>query len=88
MICLTNKQLFKRLNYQLNRLIETRTMTSLSLLYIKRDNRYCYSLFINNENHIMLFHDYYDILDEDLIEKLEKLNQFIDEFLNKQIIRN
>ena len=35
---MTNKQLFKRLNYQLNRLIETRLMTSLHLLYIKRDN--------------------------------------------------
>lgn len=80
---MTNKQLFKRLNYQLNKLIETRKMTSLSLLYIKRDNIYCYSLFINNENHVMLFHDYYDILEEDLTEKLQKLKQFVDECLNK-----
>ena len=80
---MTNKQLFKILNYQLNKLIETRIMTSLSLLYIKEDNRYCYSLFINNENHAMLFHDYYDILEEDLSEKLKKLKQFVDDLLNK-----
>lgn len=80
---MTNKQLFKRLNYQLNRLIETRLMAGLSLLYIKENNRYCYSLYINNENHTTLFHDYYDISDEDLTEKLKKLKQFVDEYLNK-----
>lgn len=80
---MTNKQLFKRLNYQLNKLIEIRLMTSLNLLYIKKDNRYCYSLFINNDNHVMLFHDYYDILDKDLTEKLQKLKQFVDDLLNK-----
>ena len=80
---MTNKQLFKRLNYQLNRLIETRFMTSLSLLYIKEDNRYCYSLFINNENHTVLFNDYYDISNENLTEKLKKLKQFVDDLLNK-----
>lgn len=85
---MTNKQLFKILNYQLNRLIETKIMISLSLLYIKRDKRYCYSLFINNENHIMLFHDYYDITDEDLKESLQKLKNFIDDLLNYQKIRN
>lgn len=80
---MTNKQLFKRLNYQLNKLIETRLMTSLSLLYIKEDNRYCYSLFINNENHTVLFNDYYDISNENLTEKLKKLKQFVDDLLNK-----
>lgn len=84
---MTNKQLFKRLNYQLNRLIETRIMISLSLLYLKKEKIYCYSLFINNENHKILFHDYYDISDNDLTQKLQKLKQFVDEFLNKQIFR-
>ena len=81
---MTNKQLFKRLNYQLNRLIETRIMSSLSLLYIKESKTYCYSLYINNEDFITLFHDYYyNILDDDLTEKLQKLKQFVDDLLNK-----
>ena len=80
---MTNKQLFKRLNYQLNRLIETRIMTSLSLLYIKEEKRYCYSLFINNENHEVLFHEYYRINDDDLTEKLQELKQFVDDLFNK-----
>lgn len=80
---MTNKQLFKRLNYQLNRLIETRIMTSLSLLYIKKDKRYCYSLYINDENYVVLFNDYYGISDDDLTEKLQKLKQFVDDLFNK-----
>lgn len=80
---MTNKQLFKRLNYQLNRLIETRIMTSLSLLYIKEDKRYCYSLYINDENYVVLFNDYYGISDNDLTEKLQKLKQFVDDLFNK-----
>lgn len=80
---MTNKQLFKRLIYQLNRLIETGISISLSLLYIKEEKRYCYSLFINNENHEVLFHEYYSINNDDLTEKLQELKQFVDDLFNK-----
>lgn len=81
---MTNKQLFKRLIYQLNRLNNTKYNFSISLININEEDRCEYSLWLFSKIHIAIFHEYYRVNDDNLAEKLQNLKLFVDELLNKE----
>ena len=84
---MTNKQLFKKLIYQLNRLNDTKYNFSISLINIDGKDICDYSLWLLSKIHITMFHEYYSIDNIDLTEKLQKLKQFVDGLLDKEKIR-
>lgn len=81
---MTNKQLFKRLIYQLNRLNDTKYNFTISLINVDYKNSHVYSLWLLSKTDIAMFHEYYGINDDNLVEKLQNLKTFVDELLNKK----
>lgn len=87
---MTEKQLLKRLQYQQNRLLDTKGYSFyLSCSDSLAINRY-FSIYIHNgiENHDIIYNNTFEIKDPLLNKKLSELKDFIDGLLNNQKTRN
>lgn len=84
---MTNKQLFKRLIYQLNRLLDINYLFDINLLndldFEKSIDTKFFSIYISNKNNKVIYHNYFGNEDTDLTEKLQELKQFVDDLFNK-----
>lgn len=74
---MTNKQLYKRLVYQQNRLIDTDYYIGLSVFNRKANGRSWFSVSIQN-NSAIIFHEYFNIQDLGLEKALRKLKDCVD----------
>lgn len=85
---MTNKQLFKALSNQQNRIIGLAGHSFHLTYYGNLECRSHFTVFVHGPDHSIIFNDTYDIEDIDVFNKIKELKYLIDDLLNDQKTRN